>query len=146
MISSLERQGYTVLFAYNDYDYVYSLYRQMPELIKVVIGDAAADGRSYRTILKTDKLPDGVPAWKWFYPYYYPNPFTTVVGSKWVIGAEPTEAQHLRELCLPARDLARIADPRIHLHGLRTRRHAPRCPVRRAPAQGLPHGQVWRIL
>ncbi len=146
MISSLERQGYTVLFAYNDYDYVYSLYRQMPELIKVVIGDPAADERSYRSILKTDKLPDGVPAWKWFYPYYYPNPFTTVVGSKWVIVAEPTESQDLRELCLPARRLPRLADSRIHLHGLRASGHAPRCPFRPAPAQSLPHGQVRRVL
>jgi hypothetical protein len=65
MIKSLERQGYTVLFARNDFEYVYHLYRQFPDLVKAIFIDPSGDNNSkYTDYLKKADRPDGYPAWK----------------------------------------------------------------------------------
>jgi DNA-binding response OmpR family regulator len=64
MVQSLERQGYTVLLARNDWEYIYHIHRQIPDLVKVIIADPKGDGRHYEDWLKSEERPDGVPAWK----------------------------------------------------------------------------------
>jgi len=64
MIHSLRKQGYTVLLARNDWDYIWHLYRQIPEQVKVIVGDPEAGGNTYLNFIKSDKRPNGFPAWK----------------------------------------------------------------------------------
>lgn len=64
MMQSLQRQGYTVLLARNDWEYIYHIHRQIPDLVKVIIADPEGDGRRYESFLKSPSLPDGIPAWK----------------------------------------------------------------------------------
>lgn len=96
MIDSLERQGYTVLLAKDDWPYVAHIYRQMPDMVKVIIGngkktpDTDEKPRSGwpEEHFKSSKLPDGIPAWKVFQFYYFPNPFGTVISNFWGVSAE----------------------------------------------------------
>lgn len=89
MIESLERQGYTVLLAKDDWSYVAHVYRQIPDMVKVIIGDDA--GGRYgkpQDYFKSDARPDGFPAWKFFRFYYFATPKGTVISNHWVVCAE----------------------------------------------------------
>ncbi|KAL1406710.1 hypothetical protein Q8F55_008416 [Vanrija albida] len=66
-IRSWERQGYTVLHGGDiDWPFVYNIYRQIPDLVKVIVSDGGADDRrgSHVHYLKSKERPDGIPAWK----------------------------------------------------------------------------------
>ncbi|WOO85372.1 uncharacterized protein LOC62_07G008871 [Vanrija pseudolonga] len=92
MIKSLERQGYTVLFARNNFEYVYHIYRQFPDLVKAIFVDPSGDnGQKYTDFLKKPDRLNGIPAWKFFIAYYFPNAFSSIVGNKWVLTAEPND-------------------------------------------------------
>lgn len=68
MMSSLERQGYTVLLARNDWDYIYHIHRQIPDLVRAIIaypvGHDAPDYPSYLKGTQGEGEADGIPAWK----------------------------------------------------------------------------------
>ncbi|KLT39212.1 hypothetical protein CC85DRAFT_288771 [Cutaneotrichosporon oleaginosum] len=96
MIESLERQGYTVLFAgEGDWKYMAHLHRQFPEYIRVVLADdGSLEGGPPVTKLmmeniKTKDNPNGVPAWKFFRFSFFPNGLSTIVGQRWSAIAEP---------------------------------------------------------
>ncbi|KAL1411731.1 hypothetical protein Q8F55_002697 [Vanrija albida] len=92
MVHSLERQGFTVLIARNDYEYIYHLYRQMPDLVKVVIGDNEWPNGKPEDWFKTDERPDGIPAWKFFRFNYDPSKNgNEFVGNAWAVAAEPED-------------------------------------------------------
>lgn len=90
-MENLEAQGYTVLHAREDWGeyahefpsslmclsvsslesdlanasaYVYHLYRQFPDLVKVIIGDKEGEKGEATHYYKSEGRPDGIPAWK----------------------------------------------------------------------------------
>ncbi|WOO84262.1 uncharacterized protein LOC62_05G007782 [Vanrija pseudolonga] len=92
MIRSWERQGYTVLHGGDlDWPFVYNIYRQIPDLVKVIVSDGGKDDRrgSHIHYLKSNDRPDGIPAWKFFLFSYYPTGMTTEIGPAWAVTAEP---------------------------------------------------------
>ena len=98
MMDSLRRQGYTVLLARNDWEYVYHIHRQIPDMVKVIIGDPRATPESppYTNYIKRHDLPDGFPAWK---VSSKPN---GVVWSSWLSWAQhtaPPERKVFRDRC-----------------------------------------------
>ncbi|BEI91211.1 uncharacterized protein CcaverHIS019_0400310 [Cutaneotrichosporon cavernicola] len=90
MIESLERQGYTVLLAKDDWRYVAHIYRQIPELVKAIIGDDSPGSRygRPRDFFRSEARPDGFPTWKYFRFYYFSTPKGTVISSYWCASAE----------------------------------------------------------
>lgn len=64
MVESLERQGYTVLFARDDWSYIWHLYRQIPDMVKVILANDQGSGGKPADFFKSDARPDGIPAWK----------------------------------------------------------------------------------
>ncbi|GMK58571.1 hypothetical protein CspeluHIS016_0600130 [Cutaneotrichosporon spelunceum] len=90
MIDSLERQGYTVLVGKDDWSYVAHIYRQIPDMVKVIIGDDRPGSRFGRPhdYFRSEKRPDGIPTWKYFRFYYFSTPTGTVISNYWCVSAE----------------------------------------------------------
>ncbi|KAH8083269.1 hypothetical protein HD553DRAFT_313624 [Filobasidium floriforme] len=86
MIKSLERQGYTVLYARDDWSYVDEVYRRIPDQVKVVIGD---DMVRADKIFRTPEDPAALPAWKTIVMWFFPVVGRSPVGNPWHISAEP---------------------------------------------------------
>ncbi|KAL1411949.1 hypothetical protein Q8F55_002942 [Vanrija albida] len=89
MTQSLERQGYTVLFADDDWEYTYHIYRQFPDLIRHVVSMEEEHEQKFKDWAKTKDRPWGIPHWKHFRFHYYQTDGGTVVGNPWVVTCEP---------------------------------------------------------
>lgn len=89
MMRSLERQGYTVLYAREDWEYVEHIHRQMPDMVKIILGDDMDKAKKY---LKTSSNQGGIPAWKIMFMWYFPIIGRSPVGNEWHISAEPAPA------------------------------------------------------
>ncbi|BEI80322.1 hypothetical protein CcaverHIS002_0108510 [Cutaneotrichosporon cavernicola] len=89
MHRSLERQGYTVLYTYYDWEYVDHIHRQIPDLIKVIFADDDDQNSKTLPFMKSEKNPHGIPAWKMFRFSYYSSYAGTIIGTPWVVTCEP---------------------------------------------------------
>ncbi|WOO86130.1 Alpha-1,6-mannosylglycoprotein 6-beta-N-acetylglucosaminyltransferase B [Vanrija pseudolonga] len=100
MRDSFERSGFTLINAGpQDHHFLLDLYREVGENIVWILGDGGQpqDGRGvFGDIVKSEQLPDGVPAWKWFQFEYSPSEMDTIVGpATWRASAEPDMAKNL---------------------------------------------------
>ncbi|WOO82976.1 uncharacterized protein LOC62_04G006454 [Vanrija pseudolonga] len=100
LIRSWERQGYTVLHGGDvDWRFVYNIYRQIPDLVKVILSDDGNDDRNgnWKKYTKTLERKDGIPVWKYFGVSYYMTGSQTQVGHAWIVTCEndPPEQHHI---------------------------------------------------
>ncbi|BEI83427.1 hypothetical protein CcaverHIS002_0400310 [Cutaneotrichosporon cavernicola] len=74
----------------DDWRYVAHIYRQIPELVKAIIGDDSPGSRygRPRDFFRSEARPDGFPTWKYFRFYYFSTPKGTVISSYWCASAE----------------------------------------------------------
>lgn len=87
MYRSLKNMGYTVLMTHT-LDETLRMYRQMPDLIRVVIRDYHDDMNRPDYFFKTENNPTGIPVWKFFEMKFWPGRGSGPLSRQWTITAE----------------------------------------------------------
>ncbi|ORY35902.1 hypothetical protein BCR39DRAFT_512942 [Naematelia encephala] len=84
----LEEYGYTILHARDDWHYMWYVYNQIPDMVKAVLAYPGGQYGTFKDYVKTDRKPDGIPAWKVFLYNYFPYHYDSPVGDAWNVHSE----------------------------------------------------------
>ncbi|KAG7529383.1 hypothetical protein FFLO_05698 [Filobasidium floriforme] len=84
--NSLTNLGYTCIVAIS-VDEVYRYYRQMPDLVKIIITEHVPLMDQDPKYMESVEHPDGIPIWKLFWMTFFPNRGQGVLKGKWTINA-----------------------------------------------------------
>ncbi|WVF67338.1 hypothetical protein IAT40_002090 [Kwoniella sp. CBS 6097] len=88
LTETLERYGYTILHARDDWPYMWYIHNQIPNMVKAVIAWRSGQYGGAADFMKTNWRPNGIPAWKYFVYNYFPDHYISTVGDAWNVHSE----------------------------------------------------------
>lgn len=94
MYNTLRNLGYTILLA-TDWEEALYRYRQMPQLIKVVVRNEAGHCHYNSHCVKSKDNPTGIPAWKIFDFEFFPGQSTSMLKGQWLLSPDLDTDPHL---------------------------------------------------
>ncbi|OCF30930.1 hypothetical protein I316_07458 [Kwoniella heveanensis BCC8398] len=88
LTETLEKYGYTILHARDDWPYMWYIHNQIPNMVKAVIAWRSGQYGGAADFMKTPWRPNGIPAWKYFVYNYFPDHYISTVGDAWNVHSE----------------------------------------------------------
>ncbi|OCF61541.1 hypothetical protein L486_01193 [Kwoniella mangroviensis CBS 10435] len=88
LVDTLEKWGYTILHARDDWPYMHYLHNQIPDMVKAIIAWRTGQYGTFDDQVKTHGRGNGIPAWKFFVYNYFPDHYTSTVGDAWNVHSE----------------------------------------------------------
>ncbi|KAK8853422.1 hypothetical protein IAR55_004128 [Kwoniella newhampshirensis] len=88
LTETLEKYGYTILHARDDWPYMWYIHNQIPDMVKAIIAWKSGQYGGFADFVKSGWRQNGVPAWKFFVYNYFPDHYNSMVGDAWNIHSE----------------------------------------------------------
>ncbi|WWD19850.1 hypothetical protein CI109_104317 [Kwoniella shandongensis] len=88
LTETLNKWGYTILHARDDWPYIWHIHNQIPDMVKGIIAWKSGQYGGFADFIKTGWRGNGIPAWKFFVYNYFPDHYNSVVGDAWNIHSE----------------------------------------------------------